>query len=159
MEREFTLQVDGTEYRIEIHGNSVLVDGQPFVIGTEKGTLTVDGISYDVNLEAKSAVVDGQTYQVEAAGMTVKSAAPRKAAPKKKRTAAGAGSVTAMMPGAILKLLVSEGDEVKEGDVVVVLEAMKMENEIHAHKSGRVSKVHISPGDSVENDQPLVEIV
>ena len=120
--------------------------------------LTVDGIVYDVNLDVKSATVDGQEYQVEAAGMTVKAAAPKKAAVKKKRGTAGENSVAAMMPGAILRVLVAEGDEVQAGDVVVILEAMKMENEIHAHKSGVVKKVYVSPGDGVENDQPLIEI-
>ena len=158
MDREFTLNVDGTEYQIEMDGNSLLVNGQPFVIGAENGILTVDGIIYDVNLDANSATVDGQEYQVEAAGMTVKAAAPKKTAVKKKRGVAGENSVAAMMPGAILKVLVAEGDEVQAGDVVVILEAMKMENEIHAHKPGIIKKVYVSPGDSVENDQPLIEI-
>ncbi len=166
MDREFTLSVDGREHQIEIHGNSVLVDGQPFVIGVENGTLTVDGIVYEVSLRDPSgplgtggaAVVDGQEYQVEAAGMTVKAAAPRKAPTRKKQAAAGEDAVTAMMPGAILRVLVAEGDEVSSGDVVVILEAMKMENEIHAHKSGVVSRVHVAVGDSVENGQALVEI-
>jgi len=158
MDREFTLSVDGQEHEIEIHGNSLLVDGQPFVIGLENGALTVDGIVYDVSLSENSAVVDGKAYQVEAAGMTVKAAPAKKAPSKKKQAAAGAGSVTAMMPGAILRVLVGEGDTVESGDVVVILEAMKMENEIHAHKSGVVTRVHVEPGDSVENDQPLVDI-
>ena len=113
MDREFTLNVDGVEYRIEMDGNSLLVDGQAFVIGTENGILTVDGIVYDVNLGAKSATVDDQEYLVEAAGMMVKAAAPKKAAVQKKRGTAGENSVTAMMPGAILKVLVAEGDEVQ----------------------------------------------
>ena len=157
MDREFTLTVDNKEYRIEMHGNSLLVDGQPFVIGFENGVLTVDGIAYDVKLEEKSAVVDGVEHQIEAAGMTMRVDKPKKTAPKKK-AAAGAGSVTAMMPGAILKVLVAEGDVVQEGEVVVILEAMKMENEIHAHRSGVVRKVHVAPGDGVENGQALVDI-
>ena len=158
MDREFNLNVDGKEYQIEVHGNSLLVDSQPFVIGHENGVLTVDGIAYDVTLAEKSAVVDSKEYQVEAAGMLVKAAGPKKAAVKKKKAAAGAGSVTAIMPGSILKVLVAEGDQVQDGDVVVILEAMKMENEIQAHKSGVVKQVHVSPGDSVENGQALVEI-
>jgi biotin carboxyl carrier protein len=158
MDREFTLSVDGREHRIEIHGNSVLVDGQPFVIGVENGVLTVDGIVYQVSLGKGAAVVDGKAYQVEAAGMTVRATAPRKAPTRKKQAAAGEDAVTAMMPGAILRVLVAEGEEVGSGDVVVILEAMKMENEIHAHKSGVVSRVHVAAGDSVENGQALVEI-
>lgn len=158
MNRAFRIQVDGKEYQVEIDGNSLLVDGQPFVIGTENGALTVDGIVYEVVLGSETATVDGQEYRVEASGMSVKAVASKKAPPKKKKGAAGANSVLAMMPGAILKVLVAEGDEVQEGDVVIVLEAMKMENEIHAHKSGVVKKVHVEPGENVENDQPLVEI-
>jgi biotin carboxyl carrier protein len=158
MDREFTLGVDGREHQIEIHGNSLLVDGQPFVIGMENGALTVDGIVYEVSLGERSAVVDGKEYSIEAAGTMVRAAAPKKAPTRKKQAAAGEDAVTAMMPGAILRVLVAEGDEVQSGEVVVILEAMKMENEIHAHKSGVVSRVHVAPGDSVENDQPLVEI-
>lgn len=158
MDREFTLTVDGVEYQIEMHGNSLLVNGQPFVIAMEKGVLTVDGIVYDVTLDEKSAVVDGREYAVEAAGMSIKTSASKKAPVKKRKVAAGEGSVTAIMPGAILRVLVAEGDEVKDGDVVAILEAMKMENEIHAHRSGFVKRVHVGPGDSVENGQPLVDI-
>ena len=158
MDRAFKLQVDGVEYQVEIEGNSLLVDGQPFVIGMENGTLTVNGIVYDVLLGAGSATVDGEEHQVAASGMSVQAAAPKKAPARKKTAAAGANSVMAMMPGAILKVLVAEGDPVAEGDVLIVLEAMKMENEIHAHRAGVVKKVHVAPGESVENNQALVEI-
>ena len=158
MDREFTLKVDGTEYKIEMRGNSLLVDGQPFVVGLENGVLTVDGIVYQVALDEKSAVVDGKEHRVEAAGMSKRAASPKKKVPKRKAVSAGVGSVTAIMPGAILKVLVAQGDQVQDGDVVVVLEAMKMENEIHAHKSGVVQKVLVAPGDSVENGQALIEI-
>jgi biotin carboxyl carrier protein len=158
MDREFSLNVDGTEYEIEIHGNSLLVDGQPFVIGMENGLLTVDGIVYDLTLGDRSAIVDGKEYRVEAAGMLVHAAVPRKAAPRKRRAAVAAGSVTAVMPGTILRLLVSEGDQIQEGEVVAILEAMKMENEIQAHRSGVIAKVYVAPGDSVETGQALIEI-
>jgi biotin carboxyl carrier protein len=111
-----------------------------------------------VELGEGSATVDGAEHRVEASGMSVQAAAPRKAPTRKKAAAAGANSVQAMMPGAILKVLVAEGDEVAEGEVVVVLEAMKMENEIHAHRSGVVKMVHVAPGESVENNQALIEI-
>jgi biotin carboxyl carrier protein len=158
VDREFKLTVDGHVYEIELHGNSLLVDGQPFVIGQENGMLTVNGIGYDVALDETTAIVDEKEYRIEVAGMAVRAAAPKKAAPRKAKAAAGAGSVTAIMPGAILKVLVAEGDEVQEGEVVVILEAMKMENEIHAHKGGVVQKVHVAAGDSVENGQALVDI-
>lgn len=157
MDREFQLTVNGHTYQIELHGNSLLVDAQPFVIGQENGMLTVNGIAYDVIVGDNTATVDDKEYRIEIAGMALKSAA-KKAPPKRAKAAASAGSVTAIMPGAILKVLVAAGDEVQEGDVVVILEAMKMENEIHAHKSGVVKTVHVTAGDSVENRQALIEI-
>ncbi|MBN1314277.1 MAG: hypothetical protein JXA42_02375 [Anaerolineales bacterium] len=157
MDREFALTVDGKQFKIEMQGNSLLVDGTPYVIGYDKGVLTVDGITYEVSLGEDIALVDGQEYRIEAAGMQVK-AEPPKAARKKQDTRAGVDTVVAIMPGAILQVRVAEGAEVHEGDVVVILEAMKMENEIHAHKTGRVMKVFVDVGDSVENGQPLVEI-
>jgi biotin carboxyl carrier protein len=141
-----------------MHGNSLMVDGQPFVIGIEGGTLTVDGIAYQVELGESEAVVDGKTYRIEAGGMSIRAPAPPKKAVAKARSSTGAGTVTAMMPGAILRVLVAEEDSVQEGQVVVILEAMKMENEIHAHRSGKIQRVLVAVGDSVENGQPLVEI-
>ncbi|MGZ7070215.1 MAG: sodium-extruding oxaloacetate decarboxylase subunit alpha, partial [Methanobacterium sp.] len=66
------------------------------------------------------------------------------------------GSVTSTMQGMILKLKVNEGDKVKEGDVVAVLEAMKMENDIHAPGSGTVKKIYINEGDTVNSGDNLM---
>jgi biotin carboxyl carrier protein len=62
------------------------------------------------------------------------------------------------MPGKILELLVSEGDEVEEHQPVLILEAMKMENELKSQVKGVVSKLHITEGDNVEKNQILLEI-
>jgi biotin carboxyl carrier protein len=72
--------------------------------------------------------------------------------------AAAEGSVTSPMPGRILKVLVAEGDAVEAGAPLVVVEAMKMENELSATKSGIVRKVHVTPGQNVESGARLVEI-
>ena len=66
--------------------------------------------------------------------------------------------MNAPMPGTILKVNVAQGQAVKEGDVLVVLEAMKMENEIMAPKAGTVSQVLVSKGSSVDTGAPLVVI-
>jgi biotin carboxyl carrier protein len=67
-------------------------------------------------------------------------------------------AVTAPMPGKIIELLVEEGTPVKEGEAILILEAMKMQNEIIAQVSGKVKKIHIKPGDSVTKDDLLLEI-
>ena len=62
------------------------------------------------------------------------------------------------MPGNILKILVTQGQQVKEGDVLIILEAMKMENEIVATKSGSVAQILVTKGQVVETGSPLIVI-
>jgi biotin carboxyl carrier protein len=63
----------------------------------------------------------------------------------------------APIPGNIIEVKVSVGSYLKEGDIALILEAMKMESEIHSSISGRVSKIHISKGDLVQEGDPLIE--
>lgn len=72
--------------------------------------------------------------------------------------AASAGSLNAPMPGKILELLISDGESVEEGQPVLILEAMKMENELKSPSNGVVSKLHIQQGDNVEKNQILIDI-
>jgi len=67
-------------------------------------------------------------------------------------------SIKAPMPGLVLSVTVKEGDTVKKGDGLLVLEAMKMENLIKAQGEGKVKKIHISKGDKVEKNQPMIEM-
>lgn len=71
--------------------------------------------------------------------------------------ARGPEPVKAPMPGLVVKVDVAEGDAVEGGQGVVVVEAMKMENELQAHGPGLVERIHVAPGDTVEKDQVLVE--
>lgn len=112
-------------------------------------TITVNGNVYDVTVE------EGKT-----SGAAAKAAAPKAAvkaaAPAAPAGAQGAVKVEAPMQGKILKTVVSAGSAVKKGDVLVVLEAMKMENEICAPQDGTVATVECSVGDSVETGKVLV---
>ena len=127
----------------------------------KKFRISVNGNSYDVEVEeldGASTVAAPVAKTVAAPVAPVKKAAP-KAAPKAKKVApAGGHSVEAPMPGTILSINVSEGDSVSNGDVLLVLEAMKMENEIMADMDGTVKAINISNGDSVESGEVLVVI-
>jgi acetyl-CoA/propionyl-CoA carboxylase biotin carboxyl carrier protein len=154
MSREFSITLDGTRYKIVVDGNSILVNGQPFVIGLEEDRILVDGIPYDVVLEETRVTVGGIAHELGVEGLDEEKAGPRIAA----RAAASAGSVTAIMPGKIIRVLVAEGDQVAEGDVICILEAMKMENELKTPKDGTVKALHIQSGQDVEMGAVLAEI-
>jgi biotin carboxyl carrier protein len=157
MSREFSLKVDGETYKIVVDGNSVLVNGQPFVVGfdLEADRILVDGIPYQVTLEGNRALVGGIAYDLEVEGLGDERSGPRTAAAP---AAAGEGAVTAIMPGKIIRVLVAEGDEVAEGTVICILEAMKMENELKAPKAGVIRALYAEPGQDVEMGAVLAEI-
>jgi len=154
---KFTLTLDGTPYKIVVDGNSFLVNGQPFVIGFEDDKVLVDGAPFDVKLDAQAgkAVVGGIAYTLAVEGLAE---AAERAGPKAPTVVAGEGAVTAIMPGKIIRVLVAEGDPVAEGDVVCILEAMKMENELKAPQAGVVKKLYMRPGQDVETGAVLAEI-
>lgn len=115
--------------------------------------ITVNGVAYDVQVEE----ADGSATSaapVAAAPKAAAAPAPKKAAP----AAAGGEPVTSPMPGTIVNVPVKVGQAVKAGDVLVVLEAMKMENEIKAAKDGTVASVAVSKGESVDTGAVLVTL-
>ena len=115
-----------------------------------KYKVTLKGRTYEVEVEAGEAIL---LDEYEAIAPSAPAAAP--AAP----AVTGAGDpVNAPMPGNILKVNVSQGQAVKSGDVLCVLEAMKMENEIMAPKDGTVTQVLVSKGSTVDTGAPLVVI-
>ncbi len=151
---EFSLTLDGSTYKIVVDGNSILVNGQPFVVGFEEDRVLVDGTPYDVTLEENQAIVAGIAYDLSVEGLEEETAGPRAAA----AVAAGEGAVMAIMPGKIIRVLVAEGDRVAEGDVICILEAMKMENELKAPRDGTVRVLHAQAGQDVEMGTVLAEV-
>ena len=135
----------------------------------KKFNITVNGVSYEVDVEeigqggASQAAAQPapQPKAQPAPQAAAKPAAPKKEEPKKEAAPAapaGAQSVEAPMPGNIWKVLVKEGDRVEEGQALVILEAMKMENEIGAPAAGTVAKVHVDEGASVDSGDVLVSL-
>ena len=126
-----------------------------------KYKITLNGRTYEVEVEAgKAMLLDEYEAIAPAPVAAAHAAAPVAAAPAAAPAApavTGAGeAVTAPMPGNILKVNVNVGDTVKEGQCLVVLEAMKMENEIMAPKNGTVTQVVVSKGSTVDTGAPLV---
>lgn len=128
-----------------------------------KFNVTVNGVAYDVEIEEVGAVASAPVAAPAPAAAPASVAAPAAApaAPKAAPAAqgkAGSVSIKAPMPGTILKINVKVGDAVKAGDVVCVLEAMKMENDICAPQDGVVSSVEVAQGASVATDAVLVTL-
>ncbi len=115
----------------------------------KKYNITVNGTTYEVVVEeAGSAPSAAPVYTAPAAPAPAAAAAPAQA-PAAAPAPAGSNSVTAPMPGTILNIKVSQGQSVKKGDVICVLEAMKMENDIPAPADGVVASINVQKGSSV----------
>ena len=117
--------------------------------------ITVNGVAYSVSVEetaAGAAPVAAAPVATPAAPAAPKAPAAAPAAP------AGAVAVKAPMPGNILDVKVKAGDSVKAGDVLAILEAMKMENEIVAPQDGTVASVNVNKGDTVNSGDTLVSM-
>lgn len=154
-----TLSIDGTTYEVEVDGDTVLVDGQPFSVSVKGREVTVNGTNYTVELAGDQVLVNGIPHAFRRGEVAKAAASPAATAAKARPTVAeDANAVKAIMPGKVLRVLVNPGDTVAEGDVVLILEAMKMENELRVHKAGKVKAVHARPGQDVEMAQVLVEI-
>ncbi len=114
--------------------------------------ITVNGVAYDVQVEE----ADGSAPAAAPAAAPAPKAAP---APQKAAPAGGAGDpINSPMPGTIVNVPVKAGQAVKKGDVLVILEAMKMENEIKAPKDGTVTSVNVNKGESVNTGTLLVTL-
>ncbi len=142
------------EYKYKINGNLYNV-----VIGDIEDNIThveVNGTHYTVEMEKKPKAAPAPK---PVARPVAKPAAAPAAAPAAKPAAASAKSgVKSPLPGVILDIKVNVGDEVKKGQTIIILEAMKMENSINADKDGKVTAINVSKGESVLEGTDLVII-
>ena len=144
------------EYKYKINGNLYNV-----VIGDIEDNIAhveVNGTHYTVEMEKKPKAAPAPKPVVRPAAKPA-AAAPAAAAPAAKPAAGGAKSgVKSPLPGVILDIKVNVGDEVKKGQTIIILEAMKMENSINADKDGKVTAINVSKGESVLEGTDLVII-
>ena len=120
-------------------------------------TITVNGVAYDVTVEEGTGAAAPAVAAPAAAAKAAPAPAAKAAAPAASGVA-GAVKVNAPMPGKILAVKTQVGAAVKKGEVILVLEAMKMENEIVAPQDGTVASVNVSVGASVESGEVMVTL-
>jgi pyruvate carboxylase subunit B len=144
---EFNVTLHGETFHIKLTGSGHTGEEQrPFYV-------SVDGVSEEVIVETLSEVEVSGNGQ---GGSKKKTASTTKNGIRPRPT--HEGCVTAAMPGTIVEVKVKIGDKVNAGDGALVIEAMKMENEIQATKTGVVIAIHVKKGDSVTPDETLIEI-
>ena len=140
------------------------INGQEYVVAVNKmdeslAEVAVNGANYKVELVNNEEVTLVSRPTVKSPAAATPASAPRATAPATKPAGGGgAGSVKSPLPGIVIDVLVNVGDEVKKGQTVVMLEAMKMENAIQAPQDGKITEVCVSKGDSVLEGVILVSI-
>jgi biotin carboxyl carrier protein len=161
----YFVTVEGRTFEVDLTGGTPRVDGEPVeaeltrVEGTPTLHLLADGRSHTLasrrrNRHGWDLHLDGDRYEVDVVdertraiqAMTGQGAAPQ-----------GPRAVRAPMPGLIVRVAVEPGDHVKAGQSVVIIEAMKMENDLKAESAGIVASVAATPGQAVEKGATLVE--
>lgn len=148
--KQYKYKINGAQYDVTIDG-----------INGNIARVEVNGIPFEVEMQGSSLVEEDLPTQTAAVteSPAVVPAAPVAAPTPAVKGAAGAGApVKAPLPGVVTKVLVTAGQAVKKGETVLVLEAMKMENNITAECDGKVTGICCEPGDSVMEGTTLITI-
>jgi biotin carboxyl carrier protein len=152
----FDATVDGRTLRVEVRGNGdrfdVVLDGRPLAVdaafdGAHFASLLVEGRSHAVAVERTDA---GYRVHVRGGPVEIALQEARAGARPPERRASGPFRLVSPMPGRVVRVLAAKGDEVAAGEGLVVVEAMKMENELRAPRAGRVAEVAVREGQAVE---------
>jgi biotin carboxyl carrier protein len=151
---KFKLMLEGQAYELERRDGMMLVNGVEFSCERKDHQIIISGNTHLVKLSSGSAEVDGIAYGVEVEGLE-EPKATGKARRASHAAADEAGALTAVMPGLILKILKKEGDRVEVGETVIILEAMKMQNDLQAKSAGVITQMNVKQGDNVEMRQVL----
>jgi biotin carboxyl carrier protein len=162
----YEIKTNDNQTNIEIlsrNGNNieVLIDDRKYkldIAEVERGVYSIllDGKSYNVELTQ----TDNKKYMVntlyDSFDIEIIDAESRYLANRKSDDGADASFISTPMPGKVVKVLVKEGDEVKGGETVIIVSAMKMESEYKAITDKIIKKVLVSEGDTIEGNQPLI---
>jgi biotin carboxyl carrier protein len=156
--QEHVVAVDEIEpdvYRLVVDGKEQLVDAQK--TGQAVYSLLTDGRSYEATVTERTdgfaITIEGDFYD-----MTVVDERRRALTRQAGKVASGTQVIAAQMPGKVMAILVEAGQEVKAGDGLIVIEAMKMENEIKSPVDGEVKEVAVQEGTAVESGQRLLVV-
>ncbi len=162
---KYKVTIEGREREVDVSisggGVSVSLDGAPVDADVER---VPGGLSLRLGNRVYDIVVGGKPESMHLAAGAARGTAEvvsermRARARKQGGGASGGKELRAPMPGRVVKVLVRAGDEVAAGDPCVVVEAMKMENELRAPTAGKISAVHVSEGVSVEGQALLVTL-
>ncbi|TYB32218.1 MAG: biotin/lipoyl-binding protein [Candidatus Mcinerneyibacterium aminivorans] len=142
--KDIVLEINGKEYKVKINS-----------FGSEKAKLTVNGEEYEVGLKDLGI---REISEVESRPRPKPKAKKNEQKAKKPDSTPSSKKVKAPLPGLILEIQVKEGDEVKAGQDILVMEAMKMENEIQSNQSGIVKSIKVEEGDNVYEGDVLIEL-
>ena len=149
--RSYTVEIEEVGrslYRVAVDGNEFLVDGKK--TGLTNYSLIVDNRSFEVDVDITEdeyrVLVDGRSYHVE----LVDERRVRLGGAQPGIQLEGRQQVSVPMPGKVIAVLVGEGDRVEKGQGLVIVEAMKMENEVRSPIAGEVKEVRVKAGDALE---------
>jgi biotin carboxyl carrier protein len=156
-EQSYTVEIEEngrSVYRVSVDGNEFLVDGKK--TGRTNFSLIVDNRSFEIEVDNTDdeyrVLVDGRNYRIH----LVDERRVRVGAAQSGLQLQGRQMVSVPMPGKIIAVLVAIGDAVEMGQGLVIVEAMKMENEVRSPISGEVKEIKVKPGDTVEGGALLV---
>jgi pyruvate carboxylase subunit B len=163
---KYFVTVENETFEVDLTPDGPVIDGEPVcaelahVEGTPVRSLLLDGSS--LRVMAKRTAGGAWDLHVGGRRFTTEAVDERTRAIREMTglgaAAAGPRPIRAPMPGLVVKVEVEEGSVVEQGQGVVIIEAMKMENELKAESAGVVSRVHVSAGEPVEKDQILVDL-
>lgn len=142
--KTYNFKINGNEYAVEINS----VEGNI-------ATVSVNGTQYQVEMENAPAVAQPV---VQAPAQAAATPAPAPVSAPAPKPSGNGTKVTSPLPGVIIEISVKEGQQVKAGQKVAIIEAMKMENEICASCDGTVTAINVHKGDSVQEGTPVVTI-